>query len=62
MYRIVWVSPKNPNEVEDWYEEDIPTVEQAIRYRDIAAEEAKIINDALDWYPRIQKVEYTFVD
>lgn len=62
MYRVVWVSPENPNEIEEWYEDDIPTIEQAIGYRDVAAKEAKTINDGLDWYPRIQKAEYTFVD
>jgi len=62
MYRIVWVSPENPNAIKATGHEDIPTIEQAIRYRGIAVEEAKIINDGLDWFPRIQKVEYTFVD
>lgn len=61
-YRVVWVNPKNPDTVMDYWEDDIDNFEFALDSRnDAIIQNAQNMNDCMDWVPRIQKVTTEFI-
>lgn len=55
-YRVVWVKNKFSDIVEDIWEDNIESLSRALYSQNLAKN-----NGEPEWYPRIQKVKYSFI-
>lgn len=62
-YSVVWVKRNIPDDLFDWWREDIDTIEEARKeLREAEEVNASAATADLNIIPRIQRIETTFVD